>query len=125
MQAIKTHKHDFKNIISACWHIEQGESSKELFRPIDKELLLEGHKQDKLKEAYQILEVQNDMTDYDFKKKLFHYQNSVIEGQGEEGRRLKDEYNKIIRDTGRIVAKMELKGNMSKGLKRGHKFIQI
>ena len=65
------------------------------------------------------------MTDYDFKKKLFHYQNSVIEGQGEEGRRLKDEYNKIIRDTGRIVAKMELKGNMSKGLKRGHKFIQI
>ena len=63
------------------------------------------------------------MTDYEFKKQLFHYQNSFIEEQGENGRRLKDEYNAIIRDTGRIVAKMELKGIMTKGLKRGHKFI--
>ena len=49
------------------------------------------------------------MTDFEFKKQLFHYKNQANEDLAEEGRRLKDEYNNIITDTTRLVAKMELK----------------
>ena len=111
-----THKKDFKNIINACYHLEHAESSKDAYRPIDKEMLLVQHRQEKLAEAYQILEQQAEMTDFDFKKKLFLYQNSVLELEGEEGRRLKDEYNALMCDSSRLVAKEELKGSMRKGL---------
>ena len=40
----------------------------------------------------------------------------MLETEGEEGRRLKDEYNAIICDATRLVAKEELKGTMRKGL---------
>ena len=110
------HKKDFKNIIRACYHLEQAESSKDAYRPIDKEMLLVQHRQEKLAEAYQILEQQAEMTDFDFKKKLFLYQNSVLENEGEEGRRLKDEYNALMCDSSRLVAKEELKGSLRKGL---------
>ena len=70
---IVSHKRDFKNIINACYHLEQEESSRDAYRPIDKEMLLVQHKQARLAEAYQILEQQAEMTDYDFKKQLFLY----------------------------------------------------
>ena len=89
--------------------------------------MLVSHKQDKLNEANQILEGLNDMTDMSFMQKLFHYHNELAEDQGEQGRRLKDEYNDVIRDTDRIVAKMEMKNQIkaTKNLNRRHKFIKI
>lgn len=81
--------------------------------------------QDKLKEAYSIIDEQLELTDLEFANKLFLYKNELKDDHREEVRRLKDDYNEYMSDLSRPAAKLELKLKAAPHLVRQTKFIKI
>ena len=77
-----------------------------MFKPTEREILRVDRQQNKLKEAYEIIEDQIEITDLTFSNRLFIYKNEIFDSHRVEVRHLKDEYNQYIADTTRPAAKL-------------------
>lgn len=111
--------------MQTCVDTKRTAGAKKLFKPIDREIMRVNLEQDKLKEAYNIIDENLEVTDLDFANKLFLYKNDLMDNQREEVRRLKDDYNEYMGDLSRPAAKLELKLRAPKHLVRQTKFIKI
>ena len=101
------------------------EAAKQIYRPIDRDLMRLDREQTKLKEAYQIIDDQHEITDLVFSNRLFIYNNEQTDSHRVEARRLKDDYNAYMCDMNRPAAKLEAKYKAPKSLVRNTKFIKI
>ena len=80
--------------------------ARDIYRPIDREVLRVNLEQDKLKEAYKLIENFHEVTDLAFSNRLFMYQDEMGNQQREEVRELKDEYNAYMTDFTRPAVKL-------------------
>ena len=76
----------------------------QIYRPIDRNILRVRHEQSKLKEAYKIIEDQNEITDLAFSDRLFRYKNELADEQKEQERYLKDDYDRYMEELSRPAA---------------------
>jgi len=72
-----------------------------MLKSTEREILRVDRQQNKLKEAYEIIEDQIEITDLNYSNRLFIYKNEVFDSHRVEVRRLKDDFNEYIADTTR------------------------
>ena len=76
---MQSHQDDCKSLIKTCADTKKAYGTGQIYRPIDREILRVRHEQSKLKEAYKIIEDQNEITDLAFSDRLFRYKNELAD----------------------------------------------